>query len=112
MRLLVALADARDVARQFVRLRRMQVEVFSQGGAIPGDARAQFFQRGQRLDNLVDLGGSKGGLVAEAGEQDVLGAEFEQDAVELLVVVDVLLAFLALDPVEGVVARCRRSRAR
>ena len=36
----------------------------------------------------------------EAGEDDVLGAELEEDAVELLVVVDVLLALLALDFVE------------
>ena len=39
--------------------------------------------------------------VGQAGEDDVLGAELEQDAVELLVVVDVLLPLLALDPVEG-----------
>jgi len=35
------------------------------------------------------------------GQDDLLGAELEEDAVELLVVVDVLLALLALDFVEG-----------
>jgi hypothetical protein len=44
--------------------------------------------------------GAKTWASREAGEDDVLGAEFEEDAVELLVVVDVLLALLALDLVE------------
>ena len=38
--------------------------------------------------------------VLQAGENDVLGTELEEDAVELLVVVHVLLALLALDFVE------------
>ena len=38
--------------------------------------------------------------VGEAGEDDVFGAELEEDAVELIVVVDVLLTLLALDFVE------------
>jgi hypothetical protein len=44
--------------------------------------------------------GAKTWLVGEPGEDDVLGAELEEDAVELLVVVDVLLALLALDFIE------------
>ena len=39
-------------------------------------------------------------MIAQADEIDILGAEFEQDTVELCIVVDVLLAALALDLVE------------
>ena len=38
--------------------------------------------------------------VGKAGEDDVFGAEFEENAVELVVVVDVLLTFLALNLIE------------
>jgi len=49
---------------------------------------------------VLDLRGSEGVAVGEAREDYVLGTEFEEDAVELVVVVDVLLTLLALDLVE------------
>ena len=100
MRLLVALADAGEVAGEGAGLGVVGVEVGGEGGAITGDARAKFLQQGEVFDQLLDLFGGEEMAVAQAGEDDVLGAEFEQDAVKLVVVVDVLLAFLALDFVE------------
>ena len=76
------------------------VEVFGQGGAVAGDAVAELFEGAEHLDDLVNGGGGEDVGVAGAGQHDLLGAELEEDAVELLVVVDVLLALLALDFVE------------
>jgi hypothetical protein len=59
-----------------------------------------FSRSGEVLDDGLDLRGGEDVGVGEAGEDDVLGAELEEDAVELVVVVDVLLTFLALDLVE------------
>ena len=97
---LVTLADAGDVAGKGEGDGVAAVEVFGEGSAVAGDAVAEFIKGGEVFDDAIDLGGVEGVAVAEAGEGDVFGAELEEDAVELLVVVDVLLPFLALDFVE------------
>src|SRR5690606_21469737 len=96
----VALADAGDVAGQDLRFRVVLVEVCVQRGAVAGHPDAELFERGEVFNNLVDPRGVERMAVAQAGEGHILGTELEQDAVELLVIVDVLLALLALDFVE------------
>jgi hypothetical protein len=98
--LLVALADPRDVAGQGVRLLVVAVQVLVQPRAVAGDAGAELLQRGQRLHDPVDLLGREDVPAGEARQDDILRPELEEYPVELLVVVDVLLALLALDPVE------------
>jgi hypothetical protein len=98
--LLVALADAGDVAREGARGGVLLVEVLGEGGAVAGDAAAEFLEGGEALDDACRSARIEDVAVGEAGEDDVLGAELEEDAVELVVVVDVLLALLALDFVE------------
>ena len=96
----VAGADAGDVARQDLRLAIVLVEVGGQLDAVAGDATAEFLQGGKVFDDLVDLCRIVGVAIADTGEHNILGAELEEDAVELLVVVHVLLALFAFDAVE------------
>ena len=98
--LLVALADAGDVARKGAVLGMVGVEVGGEIGAEAGDTGAEFLDEGQVFDDLFELGGVECMAVADTGQDDVLGAEFKEDAIELVVVVHVLLALLALDFVE------------
>ena len=65
--LLVALADAGDVARQLVRLGIVLVEIFGERGAVARDAGAEFFEGGEVLDDLVDLRGGEDVLVVRGG---------------------------------------------
>src|SRR5687768_8072299 len=82
MGLLVALADASDVAWEFVRFLVLLVEVFGQRGAVAGDAVSEFLDRGEHLDNLVEDRRGDGWVAGAGGSnQDVLGAELEEDAV-------------------------------
>ena len=98
--LFVALANAGEVARQLVGGGVALVEVAGQRGAVAGDAGAKAIEGGKELDDLINLSGGEDMAIAHAGEDDVLGAEFEEDAVELFVVVHVLLTLLALDAVK------------
>ena len=98
--LLVAIANARDVTGERHGFFFVAVEVVGQLCTVANHAGTEFFECGEAFDDFIDLRGGEGVLILDAGEHDVLGAEFEEDAVHLLVVVDVLLAFLALDPVE------------
>ena len=99
--LLIAFADAGDVAWKRARGRVLRIEILGERRAVAGDAAAEFLKEGEVFDDLLDLGRGENVAVGEAREHDVFGAELEENAVQLIVVVDVLFAFLALDFVEG-----------
>ncbi len=71
-----------------------------QVAAVARDPAPELLQARKRFDDLVDLGAGEGVAVARSFKQDVLRAQFEQDAVHHRVVFDVLLALAALDFVE------------
>ena len=99
--LAVAVADPRHVAGKRVGVGVPRVEVLRERCAVASDAGAEFLQRGKVFDDLVELGGGERVAIGEAREDDVLRTQLQEDAVQLLVVVDVLLPLLALDLIEG-----------
>ena len=65
--LLVALADAGDVAREDAGVGRVGVEVGGEAGSVAGDAGAELLDQGEVLDDLLELLGGVGMAVVDTG---------------------------------------------
>src|SRR5579862_3503068 len=96
----VPLAHFDEEGGKFFAARAARGEEAFEVAAVPADGFAEFGHALQQFQDVLQLRGGKFLAVGEVFQAHVFGAEVYENLVELHVVIDVLLAFLALDLVE------------
>ena len=97
----VALADVDEVARQLGGGGVSVCEVIFEVASVSADGLGEFMEALEEGQDFSELGGGEFFAVGDIFESDFIGAEADEDFVELGVVGDVFFAFFSTDAVEG-----------
>ena len=96
----VALADFDHVVREFTCFGITLGEIFLEVAPVPTNRIAELGKALEELEDFLELTGTEDFAIGQIFDLHFIGADTDEDFVELRVVIDILLALLPLDEVE------------